>query len=407
MRKKSDKKIFALIEAEAKRQRECIRLIPSENYTSREVREALGSVLTNKYSEGYAGKRYYEGQVNIDEIEKIAIERTKNVFNAEHANVQPYSGSPANLAAYLALVQVGGKIMGMSLPHGGHLTHGWKVSATSKFWQAVQYGVDPKTNLLDYDAILALAKKERPKMIVAGATAYPRIIDFKKFRKIADAVGAYFMADIAHLAGLVAGGVHPSPVPYADVVTMTTHKSLRGPRGAVILCKAKHAKAIDRAVFPGLQGGPHNQTTAAIAIAMKEAATPAFRKYAQQIVKNARVLAKELMARGFELVTNGTDNHLILIDMTNKGITGKQMSRALMAAGIETNCNTVPYDKRSPFDPSGIRIGTPAVTTRGMKEKEMSQIAKWINEVAENWQNKKELNQIRAEVRKFCAKFRI
>jgi len=405
MLKRSDPKIYKLIKQEEKRQAESIRLIPSENYVSKAVLEATGSILTNKYSEGYSRKRYYEGQEFIDQIEEEAISRAKKLFKADHVNVQPYSGSPANLAVYFALLQSGEKIMGMSLPHGGHLTHGWKVSATAKFFNAVQYTVDEKTKLLDYDEILEIAKREKPQIIVAGATAYPRKIDFKKFREIADEVGAYFLADIAHISGLVAAGLHQSPVPYADVVTTTTHKSLRGPRGALILCKEKYAKLIDKAVFPGLQGGPHDNTTAAIAVALKEADTSKFKNYAKQIIKNAQALAKELLDYNFDLVTGGTDNHLILIDMTNKNLSGKQMSSALIKAGIECNANTVPYDKRSPFDPSGIRIGTPAVTSLGMKEKGMKQIAFWMNEVCENVNDERMLKKIKFEVKKLCGKF--
>lgn len=403
--KTTDPKIYNLIKRELERQRTIIRLIPSENYVSKAVLEATGSVLTNKYSEGYPGKRYYEGQEFIDEIERIACQRAEKLFGAEHANVQPYSGSPANLAAYFAFAPVGGKIMGQHLYHGGHLTHGWKVSATSRFWQAVQYTVDPKTKRLNYDEIYKLAKQEKPKIIIAGATAYPRFFDFKKFREIADSVGAYFMADIAHIAGLIAGGVHPSPVKFADVITTTTHKTLRGPRGAMIMCKEKYAKQVDRAVFPGLQGGPHNHTTAGIAVALEEASKPEFKEYTKQIVKNAKVLSEELLKYGFDLVTGGTDNHLILIDMTNKGLTGKQTSRALMSAGIECNCNTVPYDPRSPFDPSGIRIGTPAVTSRGMKEAEMKQIAAWMDKVVKNIDNEKVFAKIKAEIKEFCLGF--
>lgn len=405
MLKKSDPKIYKLIKQEEKRQAESIRLIPSENYVSKSVLEATGSILTNKYSEGYSRKRYYEGQEFIDQIEEEAVARAKKLFKADHVNVQPYSGSPANLAVYFALLKPSEKIMGMSLPHGGHLTHGWKVSATAKFFNAVQYTVDEKTKLLDYDAILEIAKREKPQIIVAGATAYPRKIDFKKFREIADSVNALFLADIAHISGLVAAGLHQNPVPYADVVTTTTHKSLRGPRGALILCKEKYAKLIDKAVFPGLQGGPHDNTTAAIAVALKEADTSKFNNYARQIIKNAQALVKELLNYNFDLVTGGTDNHLILIDMTNKKLSGKQMSSALIKAGIECNANTVPYDKRSPFDPSGIRIGTPAVTTLGMKEKEMKQIAFWMNEVSENVNNERMLKKIKFEVKKLCGKF--
>ncbi len=405
MLEKSDSKIYKLIQQEEKRQAESIRLIPSENYVSKAVLEATGSILTNKYSEGYSRKRYYEGQEFIDQIEEEAIDRAKKLFRADHVNVQPYSGSPANLAVYFALLKPGEKIMGMSLPHGGHLTHGWKVSATAKFFNAVQYTVDEKTKLLDYDAILAQAKKEKPQIIVAGATAYPRKIDFRKFKEIADSVNALFLADIAHISGLVVAGLHQSPILYADVVTTTTHKSLRGPRGAMIMCKEKYAKLIDKAVFPGLQGGPHDNTTAAIAVALKEADTSKFKNYAKQIIKNAQVLAKELSSYNFDLVTGGTDNHLILIDMTNKKISGKQMSAALIKAGIECNANTVPYDKRSPFDPSGIRIGTPAVTSLGMKEKEMKQIAAWMNKVSENIDNETVLKKIKYEVKKLCGKF--
>jgi glycine hydroxymethyltransferase len=403
--KKQDEKIYDLIKEEKKRQKKSIRLIPSENYVSSAVLEATGSILTNKYSEGYPRKRYYEGQEYIDKIEEEAIGRACELFGADHANVQPYSGSPANLAAYTALLEPGDKIMGMNLFHGGHLTHGFKVSATSKFFNSIQYKVDSKTKLLNYDEILDLAKKEKPKLIICGATAYPRIIDFKKYKEIADEVGAYLMADIAHIAGLIAGGVHPSPVPYADVITTTTHKTLRGPRGAMILCKEKYADLIDRAVFPGLQGGPHNNTTAAIAVALKEASQSNYKEYAEQVVKNAKVLAQELINYGFELVTGGTDNHLILIDMSNKGVTGKQAANALALANIVCNFNTVPFDKRSPFDPSGIRIGTPASTSRGMKEEEIKKIAYWMNETIEKINNDKKLSDIRGEVEKFCQEF--
>jgi glycine hydroxymethyltransferase len=405
--KQQDQKIYSLILKELCRQRESIRLIPSENYVSKAVLEATGSILTNKYSEGYPKKRYYEGQEFIDQIEEEACRRACALFGSDHANVQPYSGSPANLEVYFALLKPGEKIMGMSLPHGGHLTHGWKVSATSKFFTSAQYTLNPKTKLLDYDEILKLAKKEKPKIIVAGATAYPRQIDFTKFREIADEVGAYFLADIAHIAGLIVAGFHQSPIPLADVVTTTTHKTLRGPRGAMILCKEKYATKIDRAVFPGLQGGPHNNTTAAIAVALSEASQPDFKKYVGQIIKNAKVLAEELLRYGFDLVTGGTDNHLILVDMTNKGLSGKQASKALASANIECNCNTVPYDTRPPFDPSGIRLGTPAVTSRGMKEKEMKMIAFWINKVIENTDNIKEIKKIKNEVREFCLQFKM
>jgi glycine hydroxymethyltransferase len=402
---KIDPEIYRLIKEEERRQFESIRLIPSENYASAAVMEATGSVLTNKYSEGYAGKRYYEGQQFIDQIERIAIERAKTLFKADHANVQPYSGSPANMAVYYALLEPGDKIMGMSLPHGGHLTHGWKVSFSGRFYQAVQYTVVKETGRIDYDQVRELAKQERPKLIVSGATAYPREFDFKAFGEIAREVGAYFLADIAHISGLIVAGVHPSPVPYADAVTTTTHKTLRGPRGGMILCKAEHASAIDRAVFPALQGGPHNHTTAAIAVALQEASTPAFVEYGRQIVRNAKTLADALLHYGFSLVSGGTDNHLILIDMTNKGVTGKQAAKALDRAGLVVNYNTVPYDPRKPFDPSGIRLGTPAVTSRGMKEEEMRTIARWIDEVVRNINNEEVLHKIKNEARELCSQF--
>jgi glycine hydroxymethyltransferase len=399
---RSDPEIAALIQQEQTRQYESIRLIPSENYVSHAVLEATGSILTNKYSEGYPGKRYYEGQDFIDPIERIARERAKRLFGADHANVQPYSGSPANLAVYYALVEPGDKVMGLSLPHGGHLTHGWRVNFSARYYQSVQYTVDPVTHRIDYDQVHELAQKEQPKLIFSGATAYPREFDFKAFGEIAKEVGARFVADIAHIAGLIVAGVHQSPIPHADVVTTTTHKTLRGPRGAMILCRAEHAEAIDRAVFPALQGGPHNHTTAAIAVALLEAATPEFKEYGRQIVRNAKALAEELLAHGFSLVSGGTDNHLILIDMTSKGVTGKQASRALARAGIETNANTIPYDPRRPFDPSGVRIGTPSVTSRGMKESEMKRIAAWISQVVSHIADEALLAKIRAEVGEWC-----
>src|SRR5688572_17004500 len=355
----ADPQLAELIEAEATRQHDKLRMIASENYVSPAVLEATGSVLTNKYSEGYAGKRYYEGQQLIDPIETLAIDRAKELFNAEHANVQPYSGSPCNLAVYLAFAKPGDTIMGMSLPSGGHLTHGWNVSATGKWFRSVQYGVRRDTGWIDYDEVRDLARKERPKIIWAGGTAVPRIIDFEAFGEIARDVGAIFAADVAHIAGLIVGGAHPSAVPFADVVTTTTHKTLRGPRGAMFVSKAEHAQVLDKAVFPGLQGGPHNHTTAAIAVALAEAARPEFKDYAHQIVANAKALAAGLNDRGFDLVSGGTDNHLILIDLTNKGVAGKVAAKALDRAGIELNYNTVPFDPRKPFDPSGIRLGTP------------------------------------------------
>ena len=362
----SDPQVAELIHDEARRQFEKMRLIPSENYVSLAVLEASGTVLTNKYSEGYPGKRYYEGQQFIDPIESIAVERAKALFGVEHANVQPYSGSPANLAVYLAFAQPGDTIMGMSLPMGGHLTHGGQASVTGKWFHAVEYGVRRDTGRVDMDEVRDLALKERPKIIFAGGTAIPRTVDFPAFAAIAEEAGAVLVADIAHIAGLIAGGAHPSPVGYAPVITTTTHKTLRGPRGAMIMTDAEHATAIDRAVFPGLQGGPHNHTTAGIAIALREAAQPSFRTYAAQVVANAVALASALVERGFDLVSGGTDNHLLLVDLTSKGIAGKPAAKALDRAGIELNFNTVPFDPRRPFDPSGIRLGTPAITTRGL-----------------------------------------
>ena len=401
----ADPEIAELIEAEAKRQHDKLRMIASENYVSTAVLEASGTVLTNKYSEGYAGKRYYEGQQLIDPIETIAINRAKALFGVDHANVQPYSGSPANLAVYLAFLSPGDTVMGMSLPMGGHLTHGWSVSATGKWFRSVQYGVRKETGRVDMDDVRDLALAERPKVIFCGGTAIPRTIDFPAFAEIAREVGAVLVADIAHIAGLVAGGAHPSPVGHADVITTTTHKTLRGPRGAMIMSNAEHAKALDKAVFPGLQGGPHNHTTAAIAVALKEASTAEFRNYGQQIVKNAKALAAALQARGFRLISGGTDNHLILIDVTPRGITGKPAARALHEAGIESNYNTIPFDPRKPFDPSGLRIGTPSITSRGMKEKDMDPIAAWIDKVLSVADDTVKLHKIRAEIAEFCKAF--
>lgn len=403
--KATDPELHNLILSEEQRQFEVIRLIPSENYVSQAVLEATATVLTNKYSEGYPGKRYYEGQEFIDQVEALAQARARSLFGADHANVQPYSGSPANLATYLALTKPGAKIMGLALPHGGHLTHGWKVSVTSRIFQSVQYQLSKETGRIDYDELRDMARRERPAIIISGATAYPRLYDFQTFGQIAREVGARHVADIAHIAGLVAAGVHPSPVPHADAVTTTTHKTLRGPRGAMILCPSEHAQAIDRAVFPGLQGGPHNHTTAAIAVALREASTAEFKKYGRQIVANAAALAEELLAYGFELVTGGTENHLILIDLSNKGATGRQAASALNAAGIVCNANMVPHDSRSPFDPSGIRIGTPAVTSRGMKETEMRQIAAWMSRVVSEWQNEELIAQVKGEARELCRHF--
>jgi glycine hydroxymethyltransferase len=401
----ADPELAALVGAEEQLQADTLRLIPSENYVSAAVLEASGTVLQNKYSEGYAGRRYYEGQQVIDQVETLAINRAKAVFGADHANVQPYSGSPANLAVYLAFAEPGDTVMGMALPMGGHLTHGWGVSATGKWFRGVQYGVRQDTGLIDFDEVRDLARKERPKVIFCGGTAVPRTIDFAAFAEIAHEVDAVLVADIAHIAGLVAGGAHPSPVPHADVVTTTTHKTLRGPRGAMILARESRAKAVDKAVFPGLQGGPHNQTTAAIAVALHEAAQPSFRDYARAVVANARALADELLARGFDLVSGGTDNHLILMDLTPKEVPGKVAAKALDRAGIVVNYNTVPFDPRKPFDPSGVRIGTPSLTSRGLGVEHMPAVAEWIDRgvAAAGAGDEDTLVKIRSEVAELMA----
>jgi len=403
----SDPEIAGLVEAEAQRQHDKVRLIASENYVSTAVLEATGSVLTNKYSEGYAGKRYYEGQQLIDQIETIAAERAQALFGVAHANVQPYSGSPANLAVYLAFMQPGDTVLGMSLPHGGHLTHGWNVSATGKWFHSVAYGVRKDTGRVDLDEVRELALAERPKMIFCGGTAIPRTIDFPAFAEIAREVDAVLVADIAHIAGLIAGGAHPSPVGHAPVISTTTHKTLRGPRGAMLMSDAEHAKALDRAVFPGLQGGPHNHTTAGIAVALGEAARPEFRDYAHAVVANARALAEALAARGFDLVSGGTDNHLILVDLTSKGIGGKPAARALDLAGIELNYNAVPFDPRKPFDPSGIRLGTAAITTRGLGAESMPMIAEWIDRAvaAADAGDDTSIERIAGEIRELLAAY--
>ena len=400
-----DPQIFELIKQESARQSGCVRLIPSENYVSKAVMLASGSCLTNKYAEGYPGRRYYEGQQVTDLIERTAQERAKKLFKADHANVQPYSGSVANLAAYSALINPGDTIMGMSLSHGGHLTHGWKVSLTSKFFNSVSYPVNTETGLLDFNQIEDLAKQHKPKIIVSGATAYPREIDFEIFGQIAKKVGAYLVSDIAHIAGLVVAGIHKSPVPYADVVSTTTHKTLRGPRGGMLLCKEEHAKSVDKAVFPGLQGGPHMHTLTAIAVAMAEADTPEFVAYAKQVVKNAKALAAKLMENGFKLVTDGTDNHLILIDLRSKNIPGKKLAKALDRARIVTNYNTIPGDPAPPMNPNGVRIGTPAITTRGMKEPQAEQVAVFISKVAENIDNEAVIEQVGKDVLLLCSQF--
>jgi len=409
----TDPEISKLIDEENVRERDTVRLIASENYASLAVQRATGSVLTNKYSEGYAGKRYYEGQQVIDQVERLAIDRVRALFAKTascpaddiHVNVQPYSGSPANLAVYLAFCNPGDTIMGLGLPFGGHLTHGHTVSITGKYFKSVPYAVRKDDCRIDMDEVRKLAREHKPKLIWAGTTAYPRTLDFPAFRSIADEVGAILAADIAHISGLVATGVHPSPVGIADVVTTTTHKTFRGPRGGMILCKKQHASAIDRAVFPGLQGGPHNHTTAGIAVAALEASKPEFVHYAKNIVQNAKILGEALAGKGFHLVTGGTDNHLLLIDLTNKGVPGKVAAQALDRAGVVLNYNAVPFDPRKPFDPSGLRLGTPAVTSRGMGPSEMQSIASWIDRVVSAPADEPLGETIAAEVKATCAKF--
>ena len=403
---KTNPQIARLIKKETKRHQETLNLIASENYPSKAVREALSSLFVTKYSEGRPYKRYYAGQEIVDRLETLVEERVRKVFGLNKkwaVNVQPYSGSPANYAVLRGLLRPGDKILSLPLSHGGHLTHGAPVSLSGQDFKLVNYFLD-KDDLLDYKEIEKIAKKELPKLIICGFTAYPRKIDFKKFSQISKKVNTYLLADIAHIAGLIIGGVHPSPFPWADVVMTTTHKTLRGPRGAIIICKKELENKIFKKVFPGLQGGPHGHTICAIGVALREAMKPSFRKYAQQIVKNARALAEALEKYDFKLISGGTDNHLVLVDLTNKNISGKEAQDLLEIAGIVLNKNTVPYDPRPPFDPSGIRLGTPALTTRGMKEKEMKKIAFWINEVISN---PKSVPKIKQEVKKLCKKFPI
>lgn len=401
--KKEDSEIFGLIKKEVWRQKNTIELIASENFVSNAVLDAMGSVLTNKYAEGYPGHRYYGGCKYVDKIEQLAIDRLKSLYGAEHANVQPHCGANANLAVYFALCKPGDTIMGMSLSNGGHLTHGSKVNISGKYFNFVPYGLDPETEMIDYDEVQRIALECKPKLIVAGASAYPRIIDFKRFREIADSVGAYLMVDMAHIAGLVATKLHPNPVEYADVVTSTTHKTLRGPRGGIILCKANLAKAIDKAIFPGTQGGPLEHVIAGKAVAFKEAGTEEFKRYQQQVVANAKALANRLLQNGIKIVSNGTDNHLLLVDLTKENITGLELESYLESANITVNKNTVPNETRSPQVTSGIRIGTPSVTTRGMKEDEMIMIADWICDVIKN--GKKNIKKIKSEVNNLVKKF--
>lgn len=401
--KQTDKLVYDAIKKEEKRQKQHIELIASENFTSEAVREAVSSVLTNKYAEGYPGKRYYCGCENIDAIESLAIERAKKLFNAEHANVQPHSGANANFAVFVALLKPGDTILGMSLPAGGHLTHGTKVNVSGKYFNAIGYNVDPETELINYSEVERLAKEHKPKLIIAGASAYPRKIDFKRFREIADSVGAYLMVDMAHIAGLVAAGLHENPCRYADVVTTTTHKTLRGPRGGMILCKAELAKKIDSAVFPGTQGGPLEHIIAGKAVMLNEALTPEFKEYQKQVVKNCKVLASELKKYGFRLVSGGTDNHLVLVDLTPFNSTGKEVSELLHRANITTNKNSIPNEKLSPSVTSGLRLGTPAVTTLGMKEEEMKKIASFIYRIVT--EKESAIKEVKKEVIELMAKF--
>jgi len=403
----TDPEVYAAIDAEEERQRNKLLLIASENFASPAVLAAQGSLMTNKYAEGYPGKRYYGGCQHVDTVEELAIQRCKQIFGAEHVNVQPHSGSQANMAAYLSVLKPGDTILGMDLAQGGHLTHGSKVNFSGMIFRAFSYGVDRQTETIDYDAVRKLAEECRPRMIVVGASAYARTLDFPKFEAIAKGVGAYLMVDIAHIAGLIASGLHPNPIPYADFVTTTTHKTLRGPRGGVVMCKAEHAKAVDKFVFPGMQGGPLMHVIAAKAVAFKEALSPSFKRYQQQVIANARVLAQGLLDRSYKIVSGGTDTHLMLVNLTNKGITGKEADAALDAAGIIVNKNAVPYDEKPPAVASGIRLGTPIVSTRGMKEAEMKEIVGLIDRVLQHRLDTAVLEQIRDQAKALCSRFPI
>lgn len=405
--KKEDKEIFLAIKKEARRQNQELELIASENYVSPAVLETLASVLTNKYSEGYIGKRYYGGNKVIDEVENIAINRAKELFQAEHVNVQPLSGSPANAAVYMAFLNPGDKVLGLKLDHGGHLSHGHSVNFSGRLYNFVQYGVNDKTGLIDMEQVREVARKEKPKMIVAGFSAYSREINWQEFKNIADEIGAYTFADIAHIAGLIAGKQLNNPVPIFDVVSTTTHKTLRGPRGAIIMCQEKYAKKIDSAVFPGMQGGPHDHITAAKAVAFGEALKPEFVSYAKQVIQNAKALASQLIKLNYKIISGGTDNHLMVIDLLDKEITGKEAEALLEKVGISVSRSTIPNDPNPPMNPSGLRLGTAAATTRGFKEQEMSLIANLINDVIQNKKNKKRLQEIKKEVRSICQKFPI
>lgn len=402
---KVDQEIYSAVKKEEERQKYGLEMIASENYVSPAVMEVQASVFTNKYAEGYPGKRYYNGCENVDEIEVLAQQRLKKIYSCDHSNIQPHSGSQANMAVYFAALKPGGSVLGMDLSHGGHLTHGSPVNFSGFVFNAQSYGVDEKTQRLDYNQIESVAKKCKPGLMIAGHSSYPRQLDFEKFKTIADSVGAHLLVDMAHFSGLVAGGQHPSPIPYADFVTSTTHKTLRGPRGGIILCKQEWAKKVDSKIFPGIQGGPLPHIMAAKAVAFKEALREEYKQYAAQIIKNAKALAGALMDKGYTLVTGGTDNHLILIDLTPQDITGKAASDALDLAGITVNKNTIPGEKRSPFVTSGIRLGTPALTTRGMKEAEMKEVAGWIDRVLTQHTDDKKLQQIHQEVSRFCSKY--
>ena len=403
----TDPEVYAAIDAEEERQRNKLLLIASENFASPAVLAAQGSLMTNKYAEGYPGKRYYGGCHYVDQVEDLAIQRCKQIFGAEHVNVQPHSGSQANMAAYLSVLKPGDTILGMDLAQGGHLTHGSKVNFSGMIFRAFSYGVDRQSETITYDAVQNLAEECRPRMIVVGASAYARTLDFPRFQAIAQSVGAYLMVDIAHIAGLIAAGLHPNPIPYADFVTTTTHKTLRGPRGGVVMCKSEHAKAVDKFVFPGMQGGPLMHVIAAKAVAFKEALSPAFKRYQQQVVANARVLAQGLLDRGYKIVSGGTDTHLMLVNLTNKGITGKEADAALDAAGIIVNKNAVPYDEKPPAVASGIRLGTPIVSTRGMKEAEMREIVALVDRVLQHRQDPEVLEEVRGQAKALCNRFPI
>ena len=403
--KDRDVEIYQALQKEEDRQREGLEMIASENYVSEAVKELQGSIFTNKYAEGYPRKRYYGGCENVDTIESLAIERLKNLFKADHANVQPHSGSQANMAVYFSFLKPGDVILGMNLSHGGHLTHGSPVNFSGRLFQSQFYGVNLKTGRVDYDEVESLAQKYKPQLLIAGASAYPRFLDFEKFKKIADKVGCPLMVDMAHVSGLVAGNEHPSPVPDADFITSTTHKTLRGPRGGFILCKKQWAQKIDSQIFPGIQGGPLPHVIGAKAVAFKEASKDSFKVYVRQIIRNAKTLAESLIEKDFKLVTNGTDNHIILIDLTNKNITGKDAEQILEKVGITTNKNTIPGETKSPFVTSGLRIGTPALTTRGMKETEMKQVADWMAEVLNHPEDEDLILKIRQQIRELCSSF--